>query len=90
MQVEILQRAARRVTQSTSARSHLRPYKGQPDIAHHSYSGAQPSGRAAWMVLEEVLYVLLYRSGKFFDRQRGHNLGNVRGLHSGLVSHRRM
>jgi hypothetical protein len=42
------------------------------------------------MVLEEVLYVLLYRSGKFFDRKRGHNLGNVRGLHFGLVSHRRM
>src|SRR5262249_16282107 len=89
MPVEILQRAARRVTHSASTCLHLRPDKGQPDIAHHSHSGTQPSGRAARMVLEEVLYVLLYRSGKFFDCKRGHNLGNVCGLRFGLVSHRR-
>jgi len=83
MPVEILQRAARRVPQSTSARSHLRPDKGQPDVAHHSHSGAQPSGWAAWMVLEEVLYVLLYRSGKFFNRERRHINTNARRLNFG-------
>jgi hypothetical protein len=31
------------------------------------------------MVLEKFLYVLLYHSRKFFNRKRGHILGNVRG-----------
>ena len=84
MAIEIFKRAAGRVTQSTSARSHLPSDKGQPDIAHHSHSGTQPRGRAARMVLEVVLYVLLYYSGKFFNRKRGHILGNVRRPNFGL------
>jgi hypothetical protein len=36
------------------------------------------------MVLQVVLYVLLYHSGKFFNRKRGHILGNVRRPNFGL------
>ena len=36
------------------------------------------------MVLEEFLYVLLYHCGKFFNRKRGHILGNVRRPNFGL------
>ena len=36
------------------------------------------------MVVEKFLYVLLYHCGKFFNRERGHILGNVCALHFGL------
>jgi hypothetical protein len=84
MPVEIFQRAARRVTQSTSARSHLWPDKGQPDVTHHSHPRPQPRGGTAWMILEKFLYVLLYHSRKFFNRKRGHINRNVRRSHFGL------
>ena len=84
MAIEILQRALGRVAQSTSARSHLRPDKRQPDVTHHSHPRPQPRGGTAWMVLEEFLYVLLYHCGKFFNRKRGHILGNVRRPNFGL------
>ena len=84
MPVKIFQRAARRLPQPTSACSQLRPYKGQPDIAYQSHSGAQPCGRAARMVLKKFFYVLFYRTRKFFDCKRGHILGNVRRPNSGL------
>ena len=35
------------------------------------------------MVLEVFLYVLLYHSGQFFYRKRGHINRNVRGSHFG-------
>jgi hypothetical protein len=82
--IEILQRAARRVTQSTGACSQLRPDKGQPDVTHHSHPRPQPRGGTAWMILEKFLYVLLYHSRKFFNRKRGHILGNVRRPNFGL------
>ena len=84
MAIEILQRALGRVAQSTSARSHLRPDKRQPDVTHHSHPRPQPRGGTAWMVLEVVLYVLLYYSGKFFNCKRGHINRNVYGSHFGL------
>jgi hypothetical protein len=88
--IEILQRAAGRVTQSTSARSQLRPDKYQPDVTHHSHARPQPRGGAAWMILEKFLYVLLYHSRKFFNRKRGHILGNVQGSHFGLKNSKRV
>ena len=88
MAIEIFKRAAGRVTQSTSARSHLPSDKGQPDIAHHSHSWAQPCGWAARMAFEEFLYILFYHSRQFVDCKRGHNLGNVRELHFGLEGRR--
>ena len=36
------------------------------------------------MILEKFLYVLLYHSRKFFNRKRGHILGNVRRPNFGL------
>ena len=44
---------------------------------------AQPRGRAARLVLEVGLYVLLYRSGKFFNRERCHINRNVRRANFG-------
>ena len=84
MAIEIFKRAAGRVTQSTSARSHLPSDKGQPDIAHHPHPRPQPRGGTLRMVFEKFLYVLLYHYGKFFNRKRGHILGNVRRPNFGL------
>jgi len=36
------------------------------------------------MVLEKFLYILLYHNRKFFNRKRGHILGNVHGPPFGL------
>src|SRR6476620_5061485 len=77
------------MTQSSSARSQLRPYKGQPDVTHHSHSGTQPCGWAARMVLKKFLYVLFYRTRKFFDCKRGHINRNVQGSRFGLKSSKR-
>jgi len=90
MPVEIFQRAARRVTQSTSARSQLRPDKRQPDVTHHSHPRPQPCCWTAWMILEKFFYVLLYHCRKFFNRKRGHILGNVRRPNFGLKNSKRV
>jgi hypothetical protein len=42
------------------------------------------------MVVEKFLYVLLYHCGKFFNRERGHILGNVQGSHFGLKTSKRV
>src|SRR5262245_25112485 len=42
------------------------------------------------MVLEKFLYVLFYRTRKFFDCKRGHINRNVRGSHFGLKSSKKV
>ncbi len=61
-----------RLSQSAGTTLQLRVDKGQPDIADHSHSWAQPRGWAARMVLKIVFYVLFYYRGKFVICERGH------------------
>src|SRR5207249_10345688 len=64
--------------------SQLGPNKGQPEVANHSHSRAQPCGRGARMVLKIVFYVFFYHCGKLFNCERGHINRNVGGSHFGL------
>jgi hypothetical protein len=70
--VEIFQCVKRRRSQSARARSQLRSDKGWPGAANQSHPRAEPRGWAARVVLKELLYVLLYHNGKFFNRKRNH------------------
>src|SRR5438552_7590196 len=82
--VEIFQCVTGRLSQSTGASSQLGPNKGQPEVANHSHSWAQPCGRGARMVLKIVFYVFFYHCGKLFNCERGHINRNVSGSHFGL------
>jgi len=84
MLVEVSQRILRRMSHASCALSELPPDKRQPNVTHHSYPRPQPRGGTSGMILKKFLYILLYQSGKFFNRKRGHTLGNVRELRFGL------
>jgi hypothetical protein len=72
------------MSHASSALSELPSYKHQPNVTDHSHPRPQPCGWTARMILEKFLYVLLYQCGKFFNRKRGHILGNVRRPNLGL------
>src|SRR5439155_15868884 len=65
--IEIFQRVARRLSQSTGALSQFRPDEGQPDVVCHAHFRAQPCGWAARMALKIFVYVFFYCSGNLFD-----------------------
>jgi hypothetical protein len=84
MPIEVFKRVARRMSHSGTAPSQLRPNKGQPDVSDHSHPRPQQCGGTSGMILKKRLYILLYQSRKFFNRERGHNLGNACELRFGL------
>jgi len=82
--VEVLQRVARRMSHSSRTPSQLRTQKGEPDVTDHSHPRPEACCWTSRMVLEKFLYILLYHNRKFFNRKRGHILGNVHGPPFGL------
>jgi hypothetical protein len=72
------------MSHSGTAPSQLRPNKGQPDVSDHSHPRPQQCSGTSGMILKKRLYILLYQSRKFFNRERGHNLGNACELRFGL------
>ncbi len=72
VQVEIFQCVERRRSHAAGSWPQVRSNKGKPEVAHHSYSGAQPRGWTARMVFKKLFYVLFYSSRQLFDRKRRH------------------
>jgi hypothetical protein len=72
MLVKIPKCVARRVAQSTRTTSHLRPDKGQPDVADHSHPRTQARGRAARMSFKVIFDVGFYHRRELFNCKRDH------------------
>lgn len=72
VQVEIFQCVERGRSHATGSWPKVRSNKGKPEVAHHSYSRAQPRGWTARMMFKKLFYVLFYGSGQLFDRKRRH------------------
>jgi hypothetical protein len=72
MLVKIPKCVARRVAQSTRTTSHLRPDKGQPDVADHSHSGTQAGGWTARMSFKVIFDVGFYHRRELFNCKRDH------------------